>query len=67
VAFTQEVVKIIKSNLVIDWAEKEDVQREIRKEIKRLLRNEGCPKEKRESLTLEILNLARNQYGVSQS
>ena len=67
VAFTQEVVKIIKSNLVIDWAEKEDVQREIRKEIKRLLRNEGCPKEKRESLTLEILNLARNQYRVSQS
>jgi type I restriction enzyme R subunit len=49
----------INEKRVIDWAEKEDIQREMRREIKRLLRGKGCQEERLEPLTREILNLAR--------
>jgi hypothetical protein len=59
VAFTKKVIESIKERRVIDWTEKEDIQREIRKEVKRLLRAKGFQEENLESLTREILNLAR--------
>jgi type I restriction enzyme R subunit len=59
VAFTKKVIQSIKEKRVIDWTEKEDIQREMRKEVKRLLRARGLQEESVESLTREILNLAR--------
>jgi type I restriction enzyme R subunit len=47
--------------LVIDWTEREDIQKEMRREIKRLLRSKGCPEDKIEPLTREIVSLARIQ------
>jgi type I restriction enzyme R subunit len=44
---------------VFDWTEKEDVQREMRKEVKRLLRTRGFQEDLLEPLAREILNLAR--------
>ena len=41
VAFTKKVILAVKDKRVIDWAEKEDIQREMRREIKRLLRLKG--------------------------
>ena len=59
VAFTKKVIEPIKEKRVIDWTEKEDIQREMRKEVKRLLRTKGFQEENVEPLTREILNLAR--------
>jgi len=59
VAFTKKIMQSINEKRVIDWAEKEDIQREMRREIKRLLRGKGCQEERLEPLTREILNLAR--------
>lgn len=39
----------------------EDIQKEMRREIKRLLRSKGCPEDKIEPLTREIVSLARIQ------
>ena len=58
-AFTREVIEAIKTKTVIDWPEKNDVQREIRREIKNLLRQKGFQEEMMEPLTGEIMNLAR--------
>ena len=62
VAFTKEIVHVIKHRRVIDWPEREDIQKEMRREIKRLLKSKGCPEDKVEPLTREILSLARIQF-----
>lgn len=59
VIFTKEVIRVIKEKRVIDWTEKEDVQREMRREVKRLLREKGFQEDQVEPLAREILNLAR--------
>jgi len=59
VAFTKSIIQSIKGKKVIDWTEKEDIQREMRKEIKRFLRAKGCQDDLVEPLTREILDLAR--------
>ena len=59
VAFTKRIIQAIKEKRVIDWTEKEDIQREMRREVKRLLRAKGCEEDNVEPLTREILNLAR--------
>ena len=61
VAATKEIIQVIKNRRVIDWVEKEDIQKEMRREIKRLLRSNGCPEDKIEPLAREILGLARIQ------
>jgi type I restriction enzyme R subunit len=62
VAFTKKVVESIKGKRVIDWTEKEGIQREMRKEVKRLLRAKGFQEDRVEPLTREILNLARVHF-----
>lgn len=47
---------------MIEWAEKEDVKREMRKRIKRQLRESKCPKDKIEGLTQQLLDLAEFHY-----
>ena len=59
VTFTKKITQAIKEKRVIDWTEKEDIQREMRREVKRLLRMKGCKEDQVEPLTREILNLAR--------
>jgi len=59
VEFTKKIIQSIRERRVIDWTEKEDVQREMRREVKRFLRAKGCPEDQVEPLTREILNLAR--------
>jgi len=62
VAFAKEIIKIIKDKRVIDWGDRDDIQKEMRREIKRRLRLNGCPKDEIEPLTREIVSLARIQY-----
>ncbi len=62
VAFTKEIIQIIKDKSIIDWADKEDVQKEMRREIKKLLRSRTCPEAKIDPLAREILSLARIQF-----
>ena len=61
VAFTKKIIQIIKEKRVIDWVEKEDIQKEMRREIKKLLKSNECPEDKIEPLTREIVSLARIQ------
>ena len=62
VALTKQIIQAIKNKRVIDWAEREDIQKEMRREIKRLLRSNGCPEDQVEPLTREIVSLARIQF-----
>ena len=62
VIFVKKIIQCIKEKMVIDWTEKEDIQREMRKEIKRLLRAKGFPEEQVEPLTREVLNLGRIHF-----
>ena len=62
VASAKEIVRIIRDRTVIDWAEKQDIQKEMRREIKKCLRAKGCPKGKIEPLSREIVSLARIQF-----
>lgn len=59
VAFTKNIIQSIKEKRVIDWTEKDDIQREMRKEVKKLLRAKGFQENHIEPLTREIVNLAR--------
>jgi type I restriction enzyme R subunit len=44
---------------VIDWAHKDDVQREMRREIKRHLRAAGLADDRMEEMTARLMDLAR--------
>jgi len=59
VAFTKKVIQAIEEKTVIDWTEKEDIQREMRREIRRLLKAKGCREDKIEEIIPEIMSLAR--------
>jgi len=61
VAFTKEIIKVVKNKIVIDWTDKENIQKEMRREIKKLLRSNACPGDQIEPLAREILSLARIQ------
>ncbi len=54
-SINQELDKI----LVVDWASKENTQREARKTIKRVLRTINFPEEKLDEVTPQIIDLAR--------
>ncbi len=53
------IYETLQSEAVLDWISKEDVQREMRRKIKRQLRLAKCPKERIEELTMEIMDWAR--------
>jgi type I restriction enzyme R subunit len=59
IALAKKLIEIIKNKRVIDWTEKEDVQKEMRREIKNILREIKFPEDKREFFTREVLELAR--------
>ena len=53
------IYKELEKILVVDWASKENIQREARKAIKRLLRSNKFAEEKLEETTPQIIDLAR--------
>jgi type I restriction enzyme R subunit len=59
------IYETLKSDAVLDWINKEDVQREMRRKIKRQLRLAKCPKERIEELTMEIMDWARTGIRIS--
>jgi type I restriction enzyme R subunit len=59
---TQIIVEHIEGLVVIDWVNKEDVKREMRKKIKRQLRTSKCPSDKIEALAQQIVELAEIHY-----
>jgi type I restriction enzyme R subunit len=59
---TRDVVEIIKRKRVIDWVEKEDIQKEMRRDIKNRLRDISFPDRKLELFTREVLELARARF-----
>lgn len=56
---TREVFATLEKLAVIDWVHKDDVQREMRRQIKGQLRNHGLPFEETEAMAAKIIDLAR--------
>ncbi|PEB82850.1 DEAD/DEAH box helicase [Bacillus cereus] len=62
-ALTHLITDIIQQEAdIVEWTTKEDVKREMRKKIKKQLRVSPCPKEKLESLTQQLIELATVHY-----
>ena len=53
---------IAEESQVIDWVNKEDVKREMRKKIKKQLRASVIPKDQIENITQQIMSLAMVHY-----
>lgn len=53
------IFETLQQEAVIDWTGKEDIQREMRRKIKRELRLADCPADKIEEVTTAIMDLAR--------
>ncbi len=56
---SEAVLDALKHEAVIDWSRKEDVQREMRRKIKRQLRLADFPIEDIEAVTSAVMDLAR--------
>lgn len=56
------ITEIIQEQAVLEWTEKEDVKREMRKKIKRQLRASKCPRDILEGLTHQLMDLAEVHY-----
>lgn len=61
-ALTHLITETIQQEAVVEWTNKEDVKREMRKKIKKQLRVSPCPKDRLESLTLKLVDLATIHY-----
>ncbi|WP_046215911.1 type I restriction endonuclease subunit R [Paenibacillus wulumuqiensis] len=59
---THMVTDVIQEYAVVEWTKKDDVQREMRQQIKRKLRVSKCPKDKLESLAIQLVDLASTHY-----
>lgn len=59
---TEIITEIIQENAVIDWTEKEDVKREMRKKVKRQLRASSIPNHIVENVARELLDLGEVHY-----
>ena len=56
-----EILADLKDLAVVDWVYKEDVQRRMRRAVKRHLRTAGYPREQLEVLTSRLMGLARSR------
>ncbi len=61
-ALATTLEQTIKRLTVVDWSHKEDVQREMRRQIKRELRAAGVSAEALESLTAALVDVARARF-----
>ena len=58
-ALAPEIEKAIAELIVIDWIQKEDVQREMRKRLRRLLMAQKIPRKEAEPIILKLMDVAR--------
>ena len=58
-ALAPEIEKAIAELIVIDWVQKEDVQREMRKRLRRLLMAQKIPRKEAEPIILKLMDVAR--------
>ena len=61
-AIAKQTYDILDNLAVVEWGMKEDIKREMRRQIKRILRTSNYPKDKIESVTAELLDLARARF-----
>jgi type I restriction enzyme, R subunit len=59
---THTITDTLENEAVVEWTEKEDVKRQMRKKVKRHLRLTNCPREKMEPLTHQLIELAGVHY-----
>jgi type I restriction enzyme, R subunit len=60
---SDQLTVTLREHAVIDWISKEDVQREMRRRIKRTLRLAQWPATHLEAITSELMDLARVRFG----
>ncbi len=58
-ALAKSVLGIVEERAVAEWAEREDVQKEMRREIKRLLREKGCDEDELPAIVREFMEMAQ--------
>ena len=58
-ALAKDIIRLVEERAVAEWTEREDVQKEMRREIKRLLRTKGCDEEALPALVREMIELAQ--------
>lgn len=58
----KEIYDAIEELAVVEWQYKEDIKREMRRKIKRILRTKNYPTENIESMTVRIMDLARARF-----
>lgn len=58
-ALSKQIISLVEERAVAEWAEREDVQKEMRREIKRLLRSKGCDEDDLPALVREFMELAQ--------
>ncbi|MBX0358365.1 type I restriction endonuclease subunit R [Halobacillus sp. Nhm2S1] len=61
-ALTHLITGVVQEHAVIDWTEKEDVQRQMRRSIKNQLRASNCPKDRVENVAHQMMKLAEVHY-----
>ncbi|WP_200416176.1 type I restriction endonuclease subunit R [Virgibacillus salexigens] len=59
---TEIITDIIQANAVIDWIEKEDVKREMRKKLKKQLRASSVPNKQVEQVARQLMELGEIHY-----
>lgn len=60
---TEIITAVIQQQAVVEWKEKDEVKRQMRREIKKHLRASRFPSDKLEGLTQQMMDLARIHYG----
>ena len=58
-SLAKQIISLVEERAVAEWAEREDVQKEMRREIKRLLRSKGCDEDDLPALVREFMELAQ--------
>lgn len=59
---TETITEVIQDNAVIDWTEKEDIKREMRRQIKKELRPSPIPNKELDRVTRELIELGEVHY-----
>lgn len=60
---TEIITAVIQQQAVVEWKEKDEVKRQMRREIKKHLRASRFPADRLEGLTQQMMDLARIHYG----
>ena len=58
----QKIHSALKERAVVDWQQKEDTKRDMRRKIKRILREVGYPPEEIQDTTVRIVDLAARRF-----